>query len=274
MTVSPISRRCWPASCPVRSSPPDRAGGQFFLGQIGLLAGDLADGAAGLGGLLGDGGGGVVADRWGERRADHQARSTIAGPRSVAFKPSMHCAAKFSAAGGQQADRLEQVVGGDRHHDVQLEVARLAGDGDRDVVADAPGSDHARPISRITGLTLPGMIEEPGCTAGSSISPMPARGPEPSQRMSLAIFSRQTAMVFSAPLAATTPSIGDLGLEVVGGLAQLEAGPLGEQRADAAANSGWVLMPVPTAVPPSATSRSSLISVRAGGRRPRSIWPA
>ena len=50
------------------------------------------------------------------------------------------------------------------------------------------------------------MIEEPGCTAGSAISPIPARGPEPSQRMSLAIFIRLTAMVRSAPLAATASS--------------------------------------------------------------------
>ncbi len=60
--------------------------------------------------------------------------------------------------------------------------------------------------SAMTGFTLPGMIDEPGWTAGSSISPMPARGPEPSQRMSLAILSSDTAIVFSAPLAATTPS--------------------------------------------------------------------
>jgi len=39
------------------------------------------------------------------------------------------------------------------------------------------------------------------------------------------------------------------------------------------ANSGWVLMPVPTAVPPSATSESSSFA-RAKRRTPRSIWPA
>ena len=41
--------------------------------------------------------------------------------------------------------------------------------------------------SQMTGLTLPGMIDEPGCTAGIAISAMPARGPQPSRRMSLAI---------------------------------------------------------------------------------------
>ena len=60
--------------------------------------------------------------------------------------------------------------------------------------------------SQITGLTLPGMIEDPGCRSGSAISPSPARGPEPIQRRSLAILFRLTAMVRSAPEASTSPS--------------------------------------------------------------------
>lgn len=43
------------------------------------------------------------------------------------------------------------------------------------------------------GLTLPGMIEEPGSFSGSISSPNPQRGPEASQRMSLAIFIRAQA---------------------------------------------------------------------------------
>src|SRR5437667_9059441 len=58
-------------------------------------------------------------------------------------------------------------------------------------------------ISLITGLTLPGMIDEPGCVAGMEISPMPQRGPEASQRMSLAILLKLTAMVLSCPEAST-----------------------------------------------------------------------
>src|ERR1700731_644478 len=38
------------------------------------------------------------------------------------------------------------------------------------------------------GLTLPGMIDEPGSFSGKRSSPKPQRGPEASQRMSLAIF--------------------------------------------------------------------------------------
>ena len=60
--------------------------------------------------------------------------------------------------------------------------------------------------SGITGLTLPGMIELPGCRSGRCSSPRPVSGPEPIQRMSLAILVSDTAMVFSAPDASTSPS--------------------------------------------------------------------
>src|SRR5690625_6998565 len=51
----------------------------------------------------------------------------------------------------------------------------------------------------MTGLTLPGMIEEPGCRSGIAISPRPVLGPEPIQRRSLQILVTDTAMVRSAP---------------------------------------------------------------------------
>ena len=44
--------------------------------------------------------------------------------------------------------------------------------------------------SGITGLTLPGMIDEPAWRGGRRISPSPACGPDESSRRSLAIFSR------------------------------------------------------------------------------------
>ena len=50
--------------------------------------------------------------------------------------------------------------------------------------------------SHMTGFTFPGMMELPGCVAGSWISPMPQRGPLLSQRMSFAILNRLTAIVF------------------------------------------------------------------------------
>ena len=48
-------------------------------------------------------------------------------------------------------------------------------------------------ISGIDGLILPGMIDEPGCTAGSVISSMPVRGPMTISRRSLAILLRSIA---------------------------------------------------------------------------------
>ena len=51
------------------------------------------------------------------------------------------------------------------------------------------------------GLTLPGMIDDPGSFSGRVSSPSPLRGPLPSQRMSLAIFMSDTANVRRAPWA-------------------------------------------------------------------------
>ena len=48
------------------------------------------------------------------------------------------------------------------------------------------------------GLTLPGMIDEPGSFSGMNSSPMPQRGPLASQRTSLAIFIRPPESVRSA----------------------------------------------------------------------------
>ena len=54
-------------------------------------------------------------------------------------------------------------------------------------------------ISGTDGLTLPGMIDDPGCTAGSAISAMPARGPMLSSRRSLATLPSSTASRRIAP---------------------------------------------------------------------------
>ena len=43
------------------------------------------------------------------------------------------------------------------------------------------------------------MIELPGSFSGSLSSPSPQRGPEPSRRMSLAIFVIDTAIVLRTP---------------------------------------------------------------------------
>ena len=51
--------------------------------------------------------------------------------------------------------------------------------------------------SHCVGLTLPGIMEEPGSFAGKIISPIPERGPEPSRRISLAIFINDVAKINS-----------------------------------------------------------------------------
>ena len=60
--------------------------------------------------------------------------------------------------------------------------------------------------SDCVGLTLPGIIELPGSFAGSMSSPMLHRGPDPSHRISLAIFISEQASVFMTPLASTIAS--------------------------------------------------------------------
>src|SRR5699024_6259041 len=45
--------------------------------------------------------------------------------------------------------------------------------------------------STMTGLPLPGMIDEPGCRSGMANSPSPVFGPDPIQRRSLLIFNSE-----------------------------------------------------------------------------------
>src|ERR671937_1319024 len=72
------------------------------------------------------------------------------------------------------------------------------------------------------GLTLPGVIDEPGSFAGSLSSCNPARGPEASQRMSLAIFISATARprrpALTATIASSDPSAANLLGAVLNGL--------------------------------------------------------
>ena len=70
-------------------------------------------------------------------------------------------------------------------------------------------------ISGMTGLTLPGMIDEPGCMAGRRISYSPQRGPEDIQRRSLQILESCTAARFMLP------AICDEDAGVLGGLHQV-----------------------------------------------------
>ena len=118
--------------------------------------------------------------------------------------------------------------------------------------------------SGITGLTLPGMIELPFCSSGSEISARPARGPEPRKRRSFAIFVSETATVLSAPEASTRPSRAACASNGSAGAPIVRPVSAESRARTRAANSGCVLRPVPTAVPPSGIwpSRSSVEPTR------------
>ena len=68
-------------------------------------------------------------------------------------------------------------------------MALRARERDRGVVARTPARTTCVTTSAITGFTLPGMIDEPGCRSGSRISAKPVRGPLPISRMSFAILN-------------------------------------------------------------------------------------
>ena len=120
----------------------------------------------------------------------------------------------------------------------------------------------------MTGLTLPGMIDEPGCRSGMRISASPVRGPEPIQRMSLAILISATAIVRSWPDYLDQRVTGALGREVVGRLGQRQVRCRSASRLiTLRANVFGALMPVPTAVPPSGSRPTRGQRVVAAARR-------
>ena len=92
--------------------------------------------------------------------------------------------------------------------------------------------------SQMTGLTLPGMIEEPGCRSGMAISPRPVLGPEPIQRRSLLIFMNEYRDVAQLAGGLDEAVAVGLGLEVVAGLGQRQAGVGGQQFDDALREAG------------------------------------
>ncbi|MNU84990.1 hypothetical protein D3C71_747210 [compost metagenome] len=104
------------------------------------------------------------------------------------------------------------------------------------------------------GLTLPGMMEEPGSFSGMLSSPSPLRGPLASQRTSLAIFIRLAARVLRAPWAWTWASLAARASNLLGALTRGKPVCCARVWATASAKPGGQFRPVPTAVPPSASS--------------------
>ena len=65
-------------------------------------------------------------------------------PRLVHLEAGDRAVGQRAPGVAEQADAFEQVVRDHRQHHVQLEVAGLAGDRDRGVVADDLRRDHGR----------------------------------------------------------------------------------------------------------------------------------
>ncbi len=108
--------------------------------------------------------------------------------------------------------------------------------------------------SHWVGLTLPGMMELPGSFSGMRISPRPQRGPEASQRTSLAIFIRLAASALSAPWAKTRSSFEVRAWNLFSAVTNVL--PVSSLTALATSTSKpfGAFKPVPTAVPPRASS--------------------
>ena len=109
--------------------------------------------------------------------------------------------------------------------------------------------------SHWVGLTFPGMMELPGSFSGMMSSPIPLLGPEASQRTSFAIFMREAASVFNAPCALTSASHAAIASNLLGAVTNGSLVRRASSPATRSANRGWVFSPVPTAVPPSASSQ-------------------
>src|SRR5882757_509226 len=111
--------------------------------------------------------------------------------------------------------------------------------------------------SQITGLTLPGMIELPGCRSGRCTSASPVRGPEESQRRSFATLNSDTAAARKPPDASTRPS--REACAAMWSEASVSTSSPVAARSSATTdppNPGGAFNPVPTAVPPMGSSAS------------------
>ena len=109
--------------------------------------------------------------------------------------------------------------------------------------------------SHCVGLTLPGMMLEPGSLEGMESSWKPQRGPDADHRTSLAIFISEPARRFKAPLISTTASCADSASNLLGAVTKGSPVSAAMFCATRSAHSGCVLRPVPTAVPPIAISQ-------------------
>ncbi len=109
--------------------------------------------------------------------------------------------------------------------------------------------------SGTTGLTLPGMMLLPGCSAGSAISAKPASGPLFIQRKSFAIFIRLTLKDLELPGQFHGRILTRQRREIIIAGPESNPGALRQMaRKHRAEFAACALMPVPTAVPPCASA--------------------
>ena len=124
------------------------------------------------------------------------------------------------------------------------------------IATSLPITWHAAIVSasHCVGLTLPGMIELPGSFSGMAISPMPQRGPLARSRTSLAIFMSAAASDLRQPWAFTIASWVASASNLLGAVTNSQPVRREISRAVRSPKSARLFKPVPTAVPPSASS--------------------
>ena len=108
-------------------------------------------------------------------------------------------------------------------------------------------------ISHMTGLTLPGMIDDPACSSGRCSSPRPVAGPDPMSLMSLAILISATAKLRRWAEASTNPSRAAWAANRLGAMLRSTPKRAASRETTSAPNAGSAFNPLPTAVPPRGT---------------------
>ena len=139
--------------------------------------------------LLDDLGRGLVADVRVERGADRRATPPRSARASRCWPRSRRCTSRRTrvhtlASRSIDSSRLRAITG---TNTLSSKLPCEPAERDRRRRCRSPARRPGSTTSGITGLTLPGMIDEPGCRSGMRISARPVRGPLAIQRRSLAI---------------------------------------------------------------------------------------
>ena len=147
---------------------------------------------------------------------------------SRASMPTTQLSVKLTAASASRRHRLQEIVGHHRVEDVELEVALAAGEGDRRVGCRTPGTQTMVSASHWVGLTLPGMIEEPGSFSGSDSSPRPERGARAEEADVVGDLEQRRGSRVDRAVAEHHGVVGGQRLELVGRGDERQAGDRGD----------------------------------------------